>query len=88
MLTIASIAGLLFIALVAGLWLLKNVRTRDLQLVGAAARVETTLTPEGTVIVNGELWLAQSTNGETIPAQSFVRIVGIQDLSLLVEACH
>ncbi|MDQ1637066.1 MAG: NfeD-like C-terminal, partner-binding [Pyrinomonadaceae bacterium] len=84
---ITGIASLLFIALTAGLWLRKNVGNGDLQLIGACARVETPLTPDGTVIVGGELWPAQSTNGAVIPTQSPVRIVGIQDLSLLVEAC-
>jgi membrane-bound ClpP family serine protease len=85
---VAAIAGLLFIALVAGLWLRKNVRNRDLRLIGASARVQTALTPGGTVIVGGELWPAQSANGEVIPTQCPVRIVGVQDLSLLVEACN
>jgi membrane-bound ClpP family serine protease len=66
----------------------KRFANSDLQLIGESAHVETSLAPNGTVIVNGELWPAQSTNGDLIPAQSRVRIVAVQDLSLLVETCH
>lgn len=79
--------GLLLGGLVVVLWLRKRFANRDLQLIGESARVETALTPDGTVSVGGELWPAQSTKGEVIPAQCLVRIVGVQDLSLLVEAC-
>jgi membrane-bound ClpP family serine protease len=84
---VAAIAGLLLGGLVVVLALRKRFANCDLQLIGACARVETPLTPDGTVIVGGELWPAQSTNGAVIPTQSTVRIVGIRDLSLLVEAC-
>jgi membrane-bound ClpP family serine protease len=77
--------GLLLGGLVVVLSLRKRFANRNLKLIGESARVETQLTPNGTLIVNGELWQAQSKNGEVIPAQSWVRIVGVQDLSLLVE---
>jgi membrane-bound ClpP family serine protease len=79
--------GLLVGGLVVILWLRKRFTNAELQLVGELARVETSLTPSGSVIAGGELWLAHSANGEVIPAQSFVRIVGVQDISLIVEAC-
>jgi len=82
---VAAIASLLLIVLVALLSLRKRFANGDVKLIGASARVETALTPDGTVIVSGELWQAQSTNGEFIPAQCLVRIIGVQDLSLLVE---
>ena len=78
--------GLLLGGLVVVLALRKRFTNRELQLIGGSARADTSLMPAGTVIADGELWLAQSANGEVIPAQSLVRIVGVQDLSLLVEA--
>jgi membrane-bound ClpP family serine protease len=73
---------------VVALALRKRFGNSDPQLIGESASVETSLAPNGNVIVNGELWPALSKNGEVIPAQSRVRIVAIQDLSLLVETCH
>jgi membrane-bound ClpP family serine protease len=83
---VAAIATLLLIVLVAFLSLRKRFANRDVNLIGASARVETALTPDGTVIVCGEIWPAQSTNGEFISAQRLVRVIGVKDLSLLVEA--
>jgi membrane-bound ClpP family serine protease len=80
--------ALLLGVFVVALALRKRFGTSDRQLIGESARVETSLAPHGSVIVNGELWPAQSARGEVIPAQSRVRIVAIQDLSLLVETCH
>ena len=80
--------ALLFGVFVVALALRKRFGNSDLQLIGESARVETSLAPNGSVIVNGELWPAQSTNGDVIPAQSPVRIVAVRDLSLLVETCH
>jgi membrane-bound ClpP family serine protease len=88
LIAIIVVVSLLLAGLTAVLSLRKRFANRDLRLVGESARVETTLTPDGTVIVGGELWPAQSTDGEVIPAQCLVRIVGVQDLSLLVEACN
>ena len=84
---VAIASGLLLIALVAVLSLRKRFANLDLQLIGESARVETTLTPEGTVIVRGELWPARSTDGLVIASQHRVRIVGLDDHSLLVEVC-
>src|SRR6187455_2162284 len=72
--------------LVAGLALRKRFANRDLQLIGESARVEAPLTPNGTVIIGGELWPAQSSNGLVIPSNYTVRVVAIDNLSLLVEA--
>ena len=80
--------ALLLSMFVVALSLRKRFGNSDLQLIGESARVETSLAPNGSVIVNGELWPALSMNGEVIPAQSPVRIVAVWDLSLLVETCH
>jgi membrane protein implicated in regulation of membrane protease activity len=77
----------LLVVLVALLSLRKRFADRELRLIGESARVEATLTPEGTVIVGGELWAARSTDDVVITSQRRVRIVGVDNLSLLVEAC-
>ena len=83
----AAITGFLLAVLVALLSLRKRGASRDLQLIGESARVETTLKPDGTVILDGELWPARSNNGIVINSQHLVRVVGIDNLSLLVEVC-
>jgi len=79
--------GLLLIALISFLSLRKRFANRDLRLIGEAARVETTLTPDGTVIIGGELWPARSIDGLVIASRRRVRVVSVADLSLLVEVC-
>ena len=81
------VLGLLLIALISFLSLRKRFANRDLRLIGEAARVETTLTPDGTVIIGGELWPARSIDGLVIASRRRVRVVSVEDLSLLVEVC-
>jgi membrane-bound ClpP family serine protease len=57
----------------------------QLYLAGALAKVETTLKPEGSVIVLGELWRATSRTGATIERKRSVRVVGTSGHLLLVE---
>lgn len=87
LIAVTIVVGLLLGALVAVLSLRKRFANRELRLIGESARVETTLTPEGTVIMDGELWPARSIDSLVISSQRRVRVVGIDDLSLLVEAC-
>ena len=82
---VAIVAGLMLLVLVAGLSLNKRFGNSDQQLIGESACVETTLTPRGTVIVRGELWPARSIDGLVITAQHAVKVVGVDDLCLLVE---
>ena len=82
LIAMAMLLGVFVVALA----LRKRFGNSDLQLIGESARVETSLAPNGSVIVNGELWPAQSRNGEVIPAHSRVRIVAVKDISLLVES--
>lgn len=83
----AAVTSLLLVVLVGLLSLRKRFGNRDLRLIGESARVETTLKPEGTVIVDGELWPARSNNGVVISSQHRVQVVGIDNLSLIVEVC-
>jgi membrane protein implicated in regulation of membrane protease activity len=87
LIAVTIVAALLLSALVAVLSLRKRFANRELRLIGESAHVETTLTPEGTVMVDGELWPARSIDSLVISSQRRVRVVGIDDLSLLVEAC-
>ncbi|MEP6718959.1 MAG: NfeD family protein [bacterium] len=83
---VTIVASLLLLVLVAGLSLRKRFGNNDQQVVGKSARVETTLSPDGTVIVGGELWPARSIEGLIITRQHAVKVVGVDDLCLLVEA--
>ena len=53
-------------------------------LISASAIVDRPLTPEGSVFVHGELWLARSANGNLVPAKTKVTVIGSQDHLLLV----
>jgi membrane-bound serine protease (ClpP class) len=63
----------------------KKAGSGDVKLVGEIAHVDTTLEPEGTVLVRGELWRAKSHDGSVISSHARVRIVGFQDHLVLVE---
>jgi len=54
-------------------------------LQGATARVVERLSPAGRVQVQGELWSARSTSAEPIEAGAAVRILALEDLTLVVE---
>ena len=84
---VAAITGLLLVVSVGLLSLRKRFGNRDLRLLGESAHVETTLKPDGTVIVAGELWPARSNNGLFISSRNRVRVVAIDNLSLVVEVC-
>jgi membrane protein implicated in regulation of membrane protease activity len=54
-------------------------------LVGAAAQVADRLDPVGQVKIQGELWRARTTTAEPVEAGTSVRILAVEDLTLLVE---
>ena len=57
-----------------------------LRLVGRLASVESPLTPEGFVLLDGELWPARTRTGESIGrGRSNVRVVGASGHRLEVE---
>lgn len=77
-----------FVALtlfVAALWRHKRAASGDLDLLGAAASVETALEPEGSVLVRGELWRARSRTGARLERGHAVRVVGASRHLLEVE---
>ena len=80
------LVGLLSAALaVAALSRHKKGASGQLDLPGAVAKVETTLKPEGSVLVRGELWRARSRTGATIERGQRVRVVGASGHLLEVE---
>ena len=82
---IISLAVLLLVVVTAALSRHKKSATRDLKLMGANGLVETTLGPEGSVIINGELWRARSNGGVVVSPKTHVRVVDFQGHLLLVE---
>ncbi|MCU1268386.1 MAG: putative protease/transporter [Acidobacteria bacterium] len=69
----------------AGLSRHKKSATGDLKIIGAIGSVESGLDPEGSVIINGELWRARLEKGGVLPARDRVRVVGLQGHLILVE---
>jgi membrane-bound ClpP family serine protease len=65
----------------------KKASTGDIRLIGEVAQVDSRLDPEGTVIVDGELWRARSNSGKAISSRARVRVVGFRDYLALVEVC-
>ena len=63
----------------------KKSATGAINLVGATGIVQSTLDPEGSVIINGELWRARAVNGP-VGDQQRVRVVGVDSHLVLVES--
>ena len=85
----ASLVALFALALFVGaLWRHKRAASGDLELLGAAASVETALEPEGSVLVRGELWRARSRTGVRLERGRAVRVVGASRHLLEVESAR
>lgn len=54
-------------------------------MIGATARVIDALHPEGAVAVHGEIWKARSADQTTIEKESTVRILRVENLTLVVQ---
>ena len=63
----------------------QKTRTDDHPLVGSGAVVDKQLSPEGAVLVRGELWNACSLHGQLIPSQTSVIVVGVRGHILMVD---
>lgn len=83
---LAIFAALVAVAIVV-LSRSKKAGAGDVNLIGAIGQVDETLDPEGSVLVQGELWRARSSDGVAAPSHTRVRVVGFQDHFLLVEIC-
>jgi membrane-bound ClpP family serine protease len=53
-------------------------------LVSTPAIVDTPLTPQGSVLVNGELWLARSVDDKQLDKSTKVIVVGVENHLLIV----
>ncbi len=83
---LTAIVALLIAACVSIIMILhyrKGV-TRNLVLMNSTGVVETTLVPEGAVIIGGELWRACSENCETVARGNRIRVRGVRDHLLVV----
>jgi membrane-bound serine protease (ClpP class) len=81
----ASAVLLLALVTIAALSRHKKAGAGELNLIGAAALVETNLEPEGSVLVRGELWRAVARTGAPLKSGRDVRIVGARGYLLEVE---
>lgn len=85
LLTVAGVVTLILALIVTALSRHKKSASRQINVIGALGVIDTTLDPEGAVIVNGELWRARLKDGTTMNARTRVRVVGVQAHLLLVE---
>jgi len=58
---------------------------RDLLGIGATGFVNTKLDPDGSILIDGELWCARSKHGAVVDPTKKVIVVGAQGHLLLVE---
>ena len=63
----------------------QKTRTDDRPLIGSGAVVDKQLSPEGAVLVRGELWNACALHGQLIPSQTSVTVVAVRGHILLVD---
>jgi membrane-bound ClpP family serine protease len=52
--------------------------------ISSPAIVDAPLNPQGSILINGELWLARSANETRLESRTKVIVVGVQDHLLLV----
>lgn len=64
---------------------LKNPKSFDENLIGKTGKVKKTLSPEGMVFINGELWRAVSLDGETIEKGNKVTVEKTEGLTVYVK---
>jgi membrane-bound serine protease (ClpP class) len=78
-------ACLAMLAIFADMSRHKKSATSEIQLIGSRAQVDVELAPEGTVLVDGELWRARSADGSNIASHTVVQVVGLSGHLLLVQ---
>ncbi|HEV7396350.1 MAG TPA: NfeD family protein [Pyrinomonadaceae bacterium] len=85
-----SLIALVSLVLILTLYLVylsrhKKSGTGPLDLIGASGTASSVLSPEGSVLVNGELWRARISQG-TLAVDEPIRVVGVDGHLLLVES--
>ena len=75
----------LSLALVVALYRHKRASSRSVSVMGKTGEVVSDLMPEGTVIVQGELWRARSRDGFALRTKAQVKVIGVEGHLLLVD---
>jgi membrane-bound serine protease (ClpP class) len=83
--TSAVLVLILIIAALIALSRHKKSGSGRIQLLGAEGVVESKLDPEGTVLIDGELWRARSLDGTSIADPARVEVVAVDGHLLLVK---
>jgi membrane-bound serine protease (ClpP class) len=81
----AAVLAMTGVVLVALLSRRKKAIVGEPRLLGARGSVETTLRPEGSILIRGELWRARSRSGSPIERGQEIRVVGASGHLLEVE---
>ena len=84
-LAVALAFGLGLALIIAAVSRHKKGGTGELDLLGATGLVQTSLGPEGSVLVRGELWRARTRTGAVIERGREVRVIGASQHLLEVE---
>jgi len=63
----------------------KKSATGAINLIGATGVVQTSLDPDGAVLIEGELWQARTRDGSHLPEHVRIRVLGVTGPLLLVE---
>lgn len=82
---ILALTIMLSLGIVIALYRHKKASGGSIHVVGETGEVASDLTPEGTVLVYGELWRARSGDGSTLDVRTRVRVVGVEGHLLVVE---
>ena len=77
-------AALVALVVVVALYRHKKSSMGEARFIGELAQVQKNLTPQGSVLICGEMWRAESTDGAFITAPTQVRIVGTRGHLLIV----
>ena len=84
-LAIVLFSGLVVLLLIVAASRHKKAATDEIKLVGAIGLVETTLEPEGSVMISGELWRARSRANGKVERGQRVRVIGASGHLVEVE---
>jgi membrane-bound ClpP family serine protease len=57
-------------------------------LIGATGLVDKSLSPHGSILIQGELWPARSFNGDCIKEGTLIRVIKTGGIYLKVEAIN
>ena len=80
-----AITALLIAAAAISLWKHKKSGSGRIQLLGSKGFAQSDLSPEGAVVIDGELWRARSLDGTSIAVNRQVEVVAVDGHLLLVK---